>query len=1038
MLEKSFSKKVIALISAAAMAVTATATGLSTLTETTDTASAANVGSTGEEIGEGTFNDGVALPWHICENATGSMQFDITDGIYAIYIACPGGTNYSGESRWDCQFRHRNLTIEQGHTYRITYSVNPSESGHMYAKLGDMNEDDKEHWHSNGDELKMTYDPSYDMDDLVSALKSASKTGTTYDYGSAWDRWYDMEIPADTWSTYAYEFTVSQTTTSNGTGEWCFHFGGKGDYSKIECFPAGTIIRFDNLALVDMTDSKTDYVVAADYEVTDVEVNQVGYYPNASKKATLILGESADNTAYDWELKNAKGTTVASGTTDGKSSKDAASWLYEQVIDFTDYNVEGSGYYIECNGHKSLSFDISSTLYDDASTGGGNSLLTNAMNYFYQNRCGMATSTNYITSDQVVSGSSKTLARGSCHTTDTAIVQNSWTYIYTEEPTGSETVTASKGWHDAGDYGKYVLNGGVSVWTLLNMYERSLRVTRDAQTDSSLSYNADEAAKWDDGSGTVVIPETGNSTPDILDEVKYELDFFMDMQRSDGMVYHKLHDYKWTGLAVAPDESDQPVRIVKPVTLCATLNMAAACAQASRLFEDYDSSYASELLTAAKNAYSAAVKNYEPFTSFDYEGGGVYAPIEKADKGGGAYGDNNASDEYYWAACELYITTGDKSYYTDLMNYGSNKYGTDNGKALEISTTLTGGENNGTYSLFTWGTLNSCGSISLYENSDLMLTDGLLTTAEVQTLKDQVIKAGDFYLALEAESNYSSPYKGHEFEASSWKYTSTGDATGTGTLTTTTYDYGYEWGSNSMVINNSMAMALAYDETHEVKYIDGVTEATDYLFGRNPMEQSYVTGYGEHSTQYVHHRWWSGLLDSTSFPYCPAGVLSGGPNSSMQDPYIQGKGYKVGSLAPMCCYLDHIEAWSTNECTINWNSPLAWVASFLEDEGPNIVRDTDSTTTTTTTSAATTTTTSATTASGSTGDVLLGDVDLNGVVNMSDIVVLNKAISGSVQLVAQATLNADCEQTAGEGITDTSDAKALLQFLVHVVSSLPL
>jgi hypothetical protein len=105
----------------------------------------------------------------------------------------------------------------------------------------------------------------------------------------------------------------------------------------------------------------------------------------------------------------------------------------------------------------------------------------------------------------------------------------------------------------------------------------------------------------------------------------------------------------------------------------------------------------------------------------------------------------------------------------------------------------------------------------------------------------------------------------------------------------------------------------------------------DYILGRNPMENSYVTGYGDHYTKYVHHRYWSYLLDP-DFPLAPAGVLAGGPNSGMQDPYIKGAGYKVGTLAPQKCYLDHIEAWSANECTINWNSPLAWVVSFMEDE----------------------------------------------------------------------------------------------------------
>ena len=72
---------------------------------------------------------------------------------------------------------------------------------------------------------------------------------------------------------------------------------------------------------------------------------------------------------------------------------------------------------------------------------------------------------------------------------------------------------------------------------------------------------------------------------------------------------------------------------------------------------------------------------------------------------------------------------------------------------------------------------------------------------------------------------------------------------------------------------------------------------------------------------------------------------------------IQGAGYKAGSLAPMACYLDNVEAWSVNECTINWNSPLVWIASFLEDEAPNVNKDTDVTTTTTTNSGSTTTTT---------------------------------------------------------------------------------
>jgi len=582
-----------------------------------------------------------------------------------------------------------------------------------------------------------------------------------------------------------------------------------------------------------------------------------------------------------------------------------------------------------------------------------------------------------------------------------------------------------------------------------------------------------KADKFGDDSSVMTIPENKNGIPDILDECKIELDFFLKMIRDDGMVYHKAHDYKWTGLAVAPydqnengKENKAPMRIVKPVTYAATLNASAAFAQAARLFKDYDAAYAKTMEDAAIKTYAAAQKNYKPFTSWggDTKGEGgisadiMYAPLDQ-NKGGGPYGDTEVSDEFYWAACELYITTGDKTYYDELMKYGTNAYGTDNAKALEISTTLVGGENNGSFSLFTWGTLNSVGSISLYVNSQDMLDKGLLTQDEVNTLKAQVLKAADSVLEVQNKSAYGIPYVGHDYDTTVWKYDA---ASGKGESQTLSLEGGYEWGSNSMVINNSMALALAYDASKDVKYIDGVTTAMDYLMGRNPLEQGYVTGYGEHTTKYPHHRWWSGQLNSNDFPYAPYGVLSGGPNSNMEDPMVQGQGYKVGSIAPMKCYLDNVEAWSVNECTINWNSPLCWVASFLDDEAPNIVRDSSDTKPTTTTDNKTTTTeTTATTAtsdndSSSTastdksgestttttnggsvtpGDVLLGDTNLDGRVDITDAVLLNKKAANAVDFNAQQLLNGDCYDQNGE--IDGNDATALLKFLVHIIKALP-
>jgi endoglucanase len=122
---------------------------------------------------------------------------------------------------------------------------------------------------------------------------------------------------------------------------------------------------------------------------------------------------------------------------------------------------------------------------------------------------------------------------------------------------------------------------------------------------------------------------------------------------------------------------------------------------------------------------------------------------------------------------------------------------------------------------------------------------------------------------------------------------------------------------------------LAYDFTKQQKYFDGVATGMDYLLGRNPLGQSYVTGYGERPLQHPHHRFWAQQANA-KYPSPPAGVLSGGPNSNVDDPYSKAAGLK--GCAPQKCFVDHIEAYSVNEITINWNAPLAWVTAWLDEK----------------------------------------------------------------------------------------------------------
>jgi len=102
----------------------------------------------------------------------------------------------------------------------------------------------------------------------------------------------------------------------------------------------------------------------------------------------------------------------------------------------------------------------------------------------------------------------------------------------------------------------------------------------------------------------------------------------------------------------------------------------------------------------------------------------------------------------------------------------------------------------------------------------------------------------------------------------------------------------------------------------------------DYLLGRNPLDQSYVSGYGVRPLRNPHHRFWARQYNFR-FPPPPPGLLAGGPNSGLEDPIAKAAGLR--GCAPQKCYVDHIEAWSLNEVAINWNAPLVWVAAFLDE-----------------------------------------------------------------------------------------------------------
>ncbi|CAM5660824.1 Endoglucanase OS=Streptomyces aurantiogriseus OX=66870 GN=GCM10010251_55410 PE=3 SV=1 [Streptomyces aurantiogriseus] len=390
---------------------------------------------------------------------------------------------------------------------------------------------------------------------------------------------------------------------------------------------------------------------------------------------------------------------------------------------------------------------------------------------------------------------------------------------------------------------------------MLSTYERSLtaRTGRPAKL----------------GDGTLALPESGNKVPDILDEARWELEFLLRMQVPDGqplagMAHHKIHDEQWTGLPLLPSDDPQK-RELHPPTTAATLNLAATAAQAARLYKPYDKAFAARALSAARNAWTAALAHPA-----------VYADPNDG-TGGGAYNDNEVSDEFYWAAAELYLTTGERQFADHVLNSPVH--------TADIFVPYG----------FDWSRTAAAGRL------DLATVPNKLPGRD--KVRHSVIAGADKYLGTLRAHPYGMPYA--------------------------PVDNRYDWGSAHQVLNNAVVLATAYDITGGAKYRDAAVQSMDYVLGRNALNISYVTGYGEANAHQQHSRWYAHQLDP-DLPSPPDGTLAGGPNSSIQDPYAQTK---LKGCVGQFCYIDDIQSWSTNETAINWNAALTRMASFVADQG---------------------------------------------------------------------------------------------------------
>jgi endoglucanase len=412
------------------------------------------------------------------------------------------------------------------------------------------------------------------------------------------------------------------------------------------------------------------------------------------------------------------------------------------------------------------------------------------------------------------------------------------------------TWNAHGGWYDAGDYGKYIVNGGVSVATLLLACE----LIGDCECESlkNKAINAKEP----------FIAPDGLKMYSLKEEIRFELDFFLRMQDTDGGVFFKVTPEHWDGF-VSPTDSDLlQKRMILGKSTTSTLNFAGTLAAASRVYSMRDPAFAERCLQSAVKAYKWAVSR--PFVDWPHN-----------TEGSGGYGDEHAEDEFFWARAMLY-------------------------RELQVR-----GEVDGV----------SAESLRplLLEDMKVIPPKSGLDWRDTQNLGWLALALQDFDREFRLYARTTLNMTAREIVDMQ-----NGDAYGIPVRK-------FIWGSNGDVANHALTLAIVKRWAPSLggDSLDfWCREMLNYIYGRNPVDVSFVTGSAWSSPKNPHHR----LSHSDGVEEPIPGLLVGGINSDRQD--MHRAPHYPGNLSGYS-YTDERCSFASNETAINWNAPLTAVLALL-------------------------------------------------------------------------------------------------------------
>lgn len=551
----------------------------------------------------------------------------------------------------------------------------------------------------------------------------------------------------------------------------------------------------------------------------DIKVNQVAYYPQAQKVAVMEPSVKAKS----FSIKDAKGKTVWSGKASRKSVS-PFNGKVRQVVDFSKLTKPGT--YTLVAGKSTQQIVIKDHALADVANA--------AMKSYYLQRTAMPIEAKYAGE----------YARPAAHMDDKVLVHPS--AASHGRPAGT-VISSPYGWYDAGDFNKYIVNSGFTIGVMLQAYQLNKEYI------DRMNLN---------------IPESGSNVPDFLEEIMYNLKWMLTMQDpEDGGVYHKLTTPSFEGFEM-PANCHQQRYVVQKSTQ-ATLDFAATMALAARIYSAYPEykEFCEKAMPAAEYAFAWAVKNPKAY----YDQNGINQKYEPK-VFTGTYGDFDSSDEFFWAATELYFSTKQNIYLEMASQFAPEKY-----------------------AVPTWGELSGLGVQEF-------ITQKLLT----QKCPGMCIK--EFEMSLQeycdacldrmATSSFGNPH---------------------GNLATD-----FPWGSNSeKCAGQGIALLYQYLLSGDKKYQTAALADADYLLGRNATGYCFVTGFGTKQVMHPHQR--LSAADGIEAPLL--GFLAGGPNPGQQD---KANCNTYPSNDPDESYTDDQNSYASNEIAINWNAYLVAFLTWLD------------------------------------------------------------------------------------------------------------